>query len=340
MVRSRRCRLPLFLPILFAACSTVRSDPAAAHWRTVVAAPGISLRGLAVVDASTVWVGGSRGTLLRSTDGGLTFADVAPPDAGGSDFRSLCAAGPDEALAAVAGLPARVYRTTDGGRNWSVVHEDRRPAAFFDGLASLGDTRWLVGDPIGGHFVLLRSDDRGAHWCVLPGPLAEPGEAAFAASGTCLVAADGTLRLVTGGTVARLHTSLDGGATWTAVALPLPHGAESQGAFGLAVAGGSLVVVGGDYRAPAAAGRGAARSVDGGGTWAPVDALGYRSSACWIDPDHVLAVGEIGGSLSADGGLTWAPFGEASFHAVAAARGGVVFACGSRGRVARLVPGR
>ena len=81
----------------------------------------------------------------------------------------------------------------------------------------------------------------------------------------------------------------------------------------------------------------AAWSDDGGASWQAADALGYRSAVGWLDPQTLLAVGSDGGSWSADAGHTWRPFGTTGWHALARARDGSVWACGSDGRVASLV---
>ena len=67
------------------------------------------------------------------------------------------------------------------------------------------------GDAIDGQFCMLQSNDGGRTWidrsgCMLPAP--KTGEAAFAASGTCLVARDAGQRfsLVTGGGPSRSIT--------------------------------------------------------------------------------------------------------------------------------------
>jgi photosystem II stability/assembly factor-like uncharacterized protein len=318
------------------------ADWSKGHWQVVVAKPDVSLRGLSVVGSRIVWVAGSGGTLLRSTDGGASFREVAPPDARQCDFRDVHAFDADTAVAMVAGQPARLYRTADGGRSWAIVHADPRAEAFFDALAFEGDIGFLLGDPLDGAFTVLRSDDRGITWRVMPGPHAVAGEAAFAASGTCLDVGPDGVRFVTGGAVSRCLTSRDGGATWTAVDLPLASGKPSMGAFGLAGNGQDLVAVGGDYSDPAASAGTASRSFDGGKSFWPVQApgaRGYRSAAAFLSPDEVLAVGERGASISADRGKSWAPFGDLGFHAVVAGAG-AVFACGAGGRVARLWPGR
>ncbi len=345
-----------FARLLLLACAAcAAADPAplpgsagALHagptWQELASPTAASLRGLAVVDRDVVWVSGTGGALWRTLDGGRSWQAVAPPDTAACDFRDLHAASADVALALVAGQPARLYRTTDGGRTWAVVFADPAPEAFLDGIAVHGAHGVLFGDPHDGAFVVATSADGGATWQTeprerLPAPLA--GEAGFAASGTLVdVGADGTLRIATGGGAARLlRRTADG--VWTASPLPLRQGAASQGAFGLAFADDRRgVAVGGDY---AAAVDGIGTSTwtdDGGSTWhAGGTAGGYRSGVVWLGGERFLAVGEAGASISADAGRSWRPFGAFGFHAVARGRDGSVVACGSGGRIARLVDG-
>jgi photosystem II stability/assembly factor-like uncharacterized protein len=341
------------LLVLHACATETRIDWPRATWESVTTPTKTSLRGLAVWDASVVWVGGTEGTLLRTADGGQNWQNVAPPDSSKSDFRDIEVFDADQALAMVAGLPARIYRTTDGGKTWLVVHDDPRPKAFFDAMAFKGDRGYLFGDPIDGNFTLLASADRGVTWTavapeVLPHPVGE--EAGFAASGTCIAvdaeaaaegkpAAEAALWIATGGTTSRCIRSIDGGTTWHATALPLAQGGAAQGAFGLAFRDRSVgVAVGGDYREPQANKGTAAWTADGGRSWRTVlgGAGGFRSAAVWLGPDDVLAVGSNGSSLSRDRGRSWQPFGTQGFHSVAMGRDGSVWACGSDGRVARL----
>src|SRR5262245_7408727 len=211
------------LPVLCACATQSRPDWSRATWELVATPTKQSLRGLAVVDASVVWAGGTEGTLLRTIDGGQTWQDVAPPDSSKSDFRGIEAFDPYQAPAMVAGLPARIYRTTDGSKIWQIVHDEPRPKAIFHALAFAGDRGYLFGDPVDGAFTLLASADRGATWTavapeVLPQPVGE--EAGFAASGTCIAvdsdaAAEGlqaqpALWVATGGSASRCIRSLDG----------------------------------------------------------------------------------------------------------------------------------
>jgi photosystem II stability/assembly factor-like uncharacterized protein len=86
------------------------------------------LRGVSAVSAGVVWASGTRGTYLRTLDGGATWTAATVPGAEALDFRDVEAFSPDEAylLAAGPGEQSRIYKTTDGGKNLGVaVHEPR-----------------------------------------------------------------------------------------------------------------------------------------------------------------------------------------------------------------------
>lgn len=310
-------------------------------WQSVDTGCQQSLRGLAVVSADVAFVGGGGGTLLGTVDGGRSWRDIAPPGSEGCDFRDLQAFDRNHLVAMVAGQPARVYRTEDGGKNWRVVHEDPRPEAFFDAMAFGEQQGVLFGDAIDGEFCILFSEDQGRTWRDAPAdrhvkPQGE--EAGFAASGTCVasVATDRTVySLVTGGASSR-HIQFDpqlGGRTQD---LPLQQGGPSQGAFSCAWSGLRAVVVGGDYQNPEVAKGTAALTLDGGKHWYPGNACGYRSAVIWLDDLALLAVGSHGASWSSDEGRTWTAFGGVGYHSLDKGNDGVVWACGSDGRVAKL----
>jgi len=330
------------LGLLLSACAVPpQTEWQRAQWRPLHAREGVSLRGISVVDDRVIWASGSGGTVLRSVDGGRSWQDVPPPNSVEHDYRDIHAFDADAAVAMVAGQPARVYRTSDGGASWILAYEEPDPRAFFDTITFSGDRGFLFGDPHDGAFCVLRSDDRGVTWrrvgrAGLPAPVG--AEAGFAASGTCLDTDGEIVRIGTGGEASRCLISEDGGLSWSASRLPLLQGLASQGAFSLAFRGDRGVVVGGDYRAPEREVGSSAWTRDGGRTWraSPSGAGGYRSAAIWLDESNVLAVGEGGASLSRDQGVHWQPFGDRGFHAVAAAPSGRVFACGSDGRIAEL----
>lgn len=316
-------------------------SPERARWRLCPSGVDQSLRGLAPVSRDVCYVGGSEGTLRKTTDGGETWRDVAPAGSSGCDFRDVEVLAADVVVAMVAGTPARLYRSTDGAASWTLVHEDPRPEAFFDAVAFDGARGVVFGDAIDGRFVLLESLDAGRSWQDVPGqPLPAPRgqEAAFAASGTCLVAGPDGFSLVTGGDACR-HVGFLPGGPRRVVELPLCSGAGSSGAFSVAWSAARGVCVGGDYRSVERDDGSAAYTEDGGRSWRPAAAGGYRSGVAWVSSRDVVAVGSHGASWSSDGGRTFAPFGSEAFHSVGRARDGAVWACGANGRVARLVLG-
>src|SRR3546814_6854277 len=123
----------------------------------------------------------------------------------------LLAIGPGEA--------SRVYRTEDGGEHWQLALDNRDPRAFFDCMVFEGQRGWLLGDPVAGRFQVHATDDGGRSWRLLPdGTRAEAGEAAFAASGTCIAGAGVALAVATGGSRSAVHFRRDGVGQWRRVA--------------------------------------------------------------------------------------------------------------------------
>ena len=91
-------------------------------------------------------------------------------------------------MAAGPGDRSRLYRTSDGGRSWSLVLSNTFEAGFFNGIAFWDERRGvLTGDPIDGALFVMRTDDGGATWERLPPAILPPVDSAeygFAASGT------------------------------------------------------------------------------------------------------------------------------------------------------------
>lgn len=350
--------IPLFLLLsaaLLAAAgpSSPQSTPArmpVLAWQVQKSGTEASLRGVSVVDENTAWASGSQGTVLRTVDGGKSWQAVSVPGMNRTDFRDIEAFGAGTAVILGIGRPAKIFRTEDGGAHWGEVYSNDVPGIFLDALAFADkNTGWAVGDPIDGRFVLLRTEDGGRSWRTLPParrPAALEGEGCFAASGACLVARGPSEALIcTGGPAARLLRTSDGGASWTAAALPLLGGQPSLGAFGIAFRdGGGGLAVGGDYRAESAAKGNAAISSDGGVTWTPVQSRppsGFRECAAFIpksSPPLALTVGPSGSDFSLDDGRTWSPIpGPSGWHSLGVSPDGrCAWAVGKGGLIARI----
>ncbi|MCX4626552.1 oxidoreductase [Streptomyces sp. NBC_01443] len=310
-------------------------------------------RGLAAVSRSTAWVAGSKGTVLRTVDGGRSWRDVSPPGAvaEGLELRDIEAfdARRAVALSIGEGEASRVLRTEDGGATWTETFRNPDPRAFYDCLTFFDSRHGLaMSDPVDGRFRILSTDDGGRNWSVLPStgmPDALPGEAGFAASGQCLVSAGSRdVWLATGGgAAARILHSADRGRTWQVAESGIPAGGPAKGVFALAFRDRTRgLAVGGDYRTGEASPQAAAVSADAGRTWRPAHTPppAYRSGAAWLPHlrDAALAVGPTGTDVTTDGGRSWRSLTPGSFDTVDCAGDGGCWAAGEKGRVGRLEP--
>ena len=90
---------------------------------------------MSTVSPKIAWVSGTKGTYGRTIDAGKTWTVGKVPGADKLDFRDVEAFSESTAylLSAGPGKDSRIYKTTDGGKLWSLQFENSDPAAF--GLA-------------------------------------------------------------------------------------------------------------------------------------------------------------------------------------------------------------
>lgn len=317
----------------------VVAAPLGAQWRLLPTGTTASFRGLSVIDDRTIWASGSNSTIVHTEDGGATWkVDTIP--GGTFDVRAIHAR--SATVAHAAATAGRIWRTTDGGRTWSLRYQAFDTTVFLDAIDFWDDRHGMaLGDPMGGRFFVLVTQDGGETWQEAPAasrPESREGEAAFAASGTVLVV-DG-LRgawIASGGRHARLFRSTDRGATWTAIDSPIRSGEQSTGIFGVTPAAKTLLVVGGDYRQDDSTRANAAIYIPGRKEWVSPDKTtgGFRSAvAAGRGGKLAIAVGQAGSDISEDGGRSWRSFDSVGFHAVRASANSVFYASGDRGRIA------
>jgi len=276
-----------------------------------------SLRGVGAVSREIAWASGTHGTYLRTTDAGRTWTPAQLPGAEALDFRAVVAFSTDQAflMSSGPGDQSRIYHTADAGRHWQLQFTSSNPKSFFDSMVFWDPTHGVVlGDPVPDEagklkFELLQTTD-GQTWTHIPPsqlPPAVEGEAAFAASNSCLAilpatrtagqntggdtngkgatssravsdrkedralgpeGSDSNIWFATGGRIARVFHSSDRGRTWQVSDTPITHGPDSAGIFSIAFRDPLHgVIAGGDYKHPDQDGDNLAFTNDGGKTW-------------------------------------------------------------------------
>lgn len=317
-----------------------------AQWQKQPVDTKASLRGLSVVNQNVIWASGTGGTFLKTTDGGKNWTVGKVPGAEKLDFRDVEAFDANTAylLSIGEGENSRIYKTTDGGANWKLQFQNKNPKAFFDALAFWDARNGIaMSDPVNGKYVLISTTDSGENWRVLETdkmPPTKEGEAAFAASGTCIITSGKSdVFLVSGGNDARVFRSNNLGLSWFVADTPMVKGTAGSGIFSIAMLDKTRgVIVGGNYEKPNEITNNLAFTNDGGKTWALAKGLnGYRSGVAYVDKKTIIAVGSSGSDVSDDGGKTWANLDKENYNAVQAKGKNAVWAVGVNGLVARFV---
>ncbi len=332
----------VILFICLAAASAVN-----AQWVKQTVNTNASFRGLSVVSEKVIWASGTGGTVIKTTDGGKIWRVMAVPGADKLDFRDIEAFDSNTAyiLSIGNGEASRIYKTVNGGDSWALQFTNTEPKAFFDAIACWDANNCVaMSDPVDNRFVLISTVD-GTNW-TKPGtdrrspPVpAKEGEAAFAASGTCLITrGKSELYLVSGGTTARVFSSRDRGQTWSVAEAPVAKGTAGSGIFSIAMSDQKFgVVVGGNYEKPEVSENTLAVTHTASSVWAGRSGLsGYRSGVVFVDDRTIIAVGTNGSDISTDQGITWSKLGSEDLNSVAAKGRRAVWTVGPKGMVAKL----
>jgi len=259
------------------------------------------------------------------------------PGAESLDFRSVFAFSESKAylLSSGDGDKSKLFETTDGGRNWSLLYTSRE--GFLDGLKFWDAQHGIIlGDAVGGNTVVLTTADAGRTWERQSVPTSEPDEGAFAASNSSLFVS-GSGEAWFGTTAARVFHTADGGKTWTVAQTPIRHESKDSGVFSVFFSDTKNgIAVGGAYTKLEDAAHNVAITVDGGTTWTEPTTrpAGFRSAVACIR-EKCIATGPSGSDISRDGGRTWAPLDKTGYHALTIA-GQIFRASGADGRLGAI----
>ena len=325
-----------------------------------------SLRGIYSVDNKIAWASGTAGTILKTTDGGSHWTQCSiPPDGQSLDFRGVQAFDATTAIvmASGPGEKSRLYNTTDGCKTWKLLFKNPdAPDGFFDSFFAdwyleSGNPKWtgsLLGDPVGGRFVIFDTLDSGTRWTLRKNDalaLNTINVSAFAASNSLFPedqnkAHEEHIFASGGKSGAILWMEKTPELTWNKIALPLMYGTDSSGVFSIASHTDSepfrnvvalretIVAVGGDYQKPDESAGTAAWSTDLGLHWTAAikSPHGYRSSVSWSEELAAwITAGTNGSDISRDDGKTWQLIDNGNWNALS-----LPFVVGPKGRIARL----
>jgi len=328
-----------------------------------------SLRGVDAVSTRVAWASGTKGTVLLTVDGGVSWQHCAvPKGAEELDFRGV--QGFDEKTAVVmasgTGELSKIYKTTDGCLTWVMTFANPDADGFFDALRKTGAREmYLMGDPVRDKFAMFTSDDQGSTWFAAddPGRGSVKSGGGFAASNSAMTSVGPFLMFgtsATAGEAARVYVTrakcakLGVACTveWRSTAVPMAGSVTTAGVFSLAgrmergregVAKVTAVAVGGDYSRPKDRAGSAATTTDGGESWVPARTMpgGYRSGVVWeAGAKRWVAVGPTGMDVSANDGRDWTPLNPGPGDAADAGKGwnaiSMPFVVGAKGKVGRL----
>ena len=319
---------------------------AAPRWTTQTSGVTARLRGVSAVSERVAWASGSGSTVLRTTDGGLTWQKLTVTDET-LDFRDVDAIDAQTAyiLSIGNGAASRIYKTTDAGKTWKLQFKNNDEKAFLDAMSFWDANHGIAfGDSVDKQFYILTTADGGNTWSRVPPenlPPAQENEGAFAASGTNIALFGKSHAWIGTGAAAKsrvLRTS-DGGRTWQVADTPLASG-QSTGIFSIAFRDAKHgVVAGGDYRKESEAVANLAVTSDGGVTWTLVKGLsGFRSVVAYVPGSKALiAIGPSGGDYSTDDGQTWTTINGPGFDTFSFVRRKQIgWGAGAKGTIGKL----
>ena len=226
------------------------------------------------LNPSTMYAYVEYGAIMKSTDGGGTWSNIAQPDWALQTRRLAMADNAPNALYVAAG--DAVYRTTDGGTTWQLVKAVYDPYGI---AVSPVDWRevYVSSSPFNaGNTVIFKTTDGGETWTTVG--VFDRGDSIFDEN-ELSIAPSAPHILLYAAEQQKLYKTTDAGQSWTQ--LNIGFWIESL-AFdpknSSTICAGSNVL-------------GGWKSTDGGGSWRPLaNGLQPHVSGFVIDPDNTLII--------------------------------------------------
>jgi photosystem II stability/assembly factor-like uncharacterized protein len=318
----------------------------------------ISIRGLSVVDSKVIWASGSKGTVIRSIDGGTAFQSMTVNDCSTCDFRDIEAFSSDTAIILSSGEIVKVFKTVNGGKTWKMVMQDTTKNSFLDGMDFFSDGKigFIYGDPTSKNkngqsfFALYKTQDGGGTWKKMKVKQnLKEGEASFASSGTGLtVIGNEHFAIVSGGKASNIYILDKNLKRVNKLSPPILQGKESTGINSIAISPNqkNMMVVGGDFSDKMnntdncfySTQHFLLKSKTPLAFVAPKTKLsGYKSCVAYLNDNIVFATGTSGTDVSMDGGAHWQKVNDVSYHVCKHSKKEKLFVfAGSRGKIGLL----
>ncbi len=304
-----------------------------------------SFRGLSILDSENIWVSGSNGTVIKTTDSGISWSNVSPKNFSTTGFRDIHAFTSSSAIIMGIATPAYFLKTTDSGKTWQQVYTNSEEKIFFDSFEFLNTGFGIaMSDPIKNRFYLITTTNYGETWAQvdtnqIPVSISEGG---FAASGSCIAfASEKKLCFVSGGRKARVYFSFDAAQSWQVANTPMYQGKATRGIYSIAFRDSLFgVAVGGDYTQISKKYINAIYTNNSGKTWNQCKELpfGFKSSIAFspIDASFAICAGTSGIDISNDSGLHWIHYSDVSLNAIGFDNLGQIWGVGDKGLIVKM----
>ncbi len=174
-------------------------------------------RAMSLASDKTLWLVGESGSVFRSTDDGTSFQQCVTPTG-----QNLDAVSAIDSVTAIVGegesstsgaIAARLFKTVDGGKSWSVVYQGDL-GAWWNGIAMTNrDTGYAISDAPQNRtrFLIVKTTDGGNTWNELPNAPLTNGDFGWTRSINFVNSLVGFF----GGAInGNLYATSDGGTSW------------------------------------------------------------------------------------------------------------------------------
>ncbi len=328
---------------LFALLFALSTGSVFAQWVAQTSGTTATLRGVKAVSDQVVWACGASGVVLKTTDGGTTWAAMTPTLATATNYVVEAL---DATTAWVTGTvggsaDVSIWKTTNGGTSW--LQQYNNPAGFGDGLRFFNANEgFYCGDPDpfpSTNWEIAVTSNGGTNWTRLPKTAFPPADSVAeefgSATGCAIHKASGTAWFVsyynqTTTNAPKIYKSTNKGNTWVSYNLTLPSGVAQSFPTFASQTHGVAVATNGDV----------VRTTDGGSIWTGITLAGKALRGVCYVPGHnaYVTVGSSGYSAySKDNGATWTELtgGSGTIRTVDASTN-YAWYVGNSGAIARL----